>query len=54
MKITTLNARLPEYLPGVTGHRDRYDLVFNAQGKAPYVLAGVMALQSLPAWSLTC
>jgi hypothetical protein len=21
------------------GHRDRYDLVFNAQGKAPYVLA---------------
>ncbi|MCU6216329.1 DUF3999 domain-containing protein [Enterobacter bugandensis] len=39
VKITTLNARLPEYLPGVTGHRDRYDLVFNAQGKAPYVLA---------------
>ncbi|GJL41349.1 TPA: DUF3999 domain-containing protein [Enterobacter chengduensis] len=39
VKITTLNARLPEYLPGVTGHRDRYDLVFNAQGKAPFVLA---------------
>lgn len=39
VKITTLNARLPEYLPSVTGHRDRYDLVFNAQGKAPYVLA---------------
>lgn len=30
---------MPEYLPSVTGHRDRYDLVFNAQGKAPYVLA---------------
>ncbi|MCG7801660.1 DUF3999 domain-containing protein [Enterobacter asburiae] len=39
VKITTLNARLPKYLPSVTGHRDRYDLVFNAQGKAPYVLA---------------
>ncbi|UYM57115.1 MULTISPECIES: DUF3999 domain-containing protein [Leclercia] len=39
VKITTLNARLPEYLPSVMGHRDRYDLVFNAQGKAPYVLA---------------
>ncbi|KLW90747.1 hypothetical protein SP99_00948 [Enterobacter sp. BIDMC92] len=39
VKITTLNARLPENLPVVTGHRDRYDLVFNAQGKAPYVLA---------------
>lgn len=39
VKITTLNARLPEYLPSVTGHRDRYDLVFNAQGKAPFVLA---------------
>ncbi|MDE4081597.1 MULTISPECIES: DUF3999 family protein [Enterobacter cloacae complex] len=39
VKITTLNARLPEYLPGVIGHRDRYDLVFNAQGKAPYLLA---------------
>lgn len=39
VKITTLNARLPEYLPGIIGHRDRYDLVFNAQGKAPYLLA---------------
>ncbi len=39
VKIATLNARLPEYLPSVTGHLDRYDLVFNAQGKAPYVLA---------------
>ncbi|MBE4853931.1 DUF3999 domain-containing protein [Enterobacter cloacae complex sp. P40RS] len=39
VKITTLNARLPEYLPGVIGYRDRYDLVFNAQGKAPYLLA---------------
>lgn len=39
VKITTLNVRLPENLPVVTGHRDRYDLVFNAQGKAPYVLA---------------
>ncbi|WP_436907183.1 DUF3999 family protein [Enterobacter kobei] len=39
VKITTLNARLPEYLPNVIGHRDRVDLVFNAQGKAPYVLA---------------
>jgi len=39
VKITTLNARLPEYLPGVMGHRDRYELVFNAQGKPPYMLA---------------
>ncbi|HDS6853525.1 TPA: DUF3999 domain-containing protein [Enterobacter cancerogenus] len=39
IKITTLNARLPEKLPDVIGHRDRVDLVFNAQGKAPYVLA---------------
>lgn len=39
IKITTLNARLPETLPQVTGYRDRYDLVFNAQGKAPYLLA---------------
>lgn len=34
VKIKTLNARLPENLPGVTGQRVRYDLVFNAQGKA--------------------
>ena len=39
VKIKTLNARLPENLPGVTGQRVRYDLVFNAQGKGPYLLA---------------
>lgn len=39
VKLSALNARLPETLPRVTGHRDRYELVFNAQGKAPYLLA---------------
>ena len=39
VKIKTLNARLPENLPGVIGQRVRYDLVFNAQGKGPYLLA---------------
>ncbi|WP_336221018.1 DUF3999 domain-containing protein [Citrobacter amalonaticus] len=39
VKLSALNARLPETLPRVIGHRDRYDLVFNAQGKAPYLLA---------------
>ncbi len=39
VKINALNARLPENLPGVTGQRVRYDLVFNAQGKGPYLLA---------------
>ncbi len=39
VKIKTFNARLPENLPGVIGQRVRYDLVFNAQGKGPYLLA---------------
>lgn len=39
VKINALNARLPENLPGVTGQRVRYDLVFNAQGRGPYLLA---------------
>ncbi|MBE4966863.1 DUF3999 domain-containing protein [Enterobacter cloacae complex sp. P24RS] len=39
VKINALNARLPQNLPGVTGQRVRYDLVFNAQGKGPYLLA---------------
>ncbi|KZR30537.1 DUF3999 domain-containing protein [Enterobacter genomosp. S] len=39
VKINALNARLPQNLPGVTGQRVRYDLVFNAQGRGPYLLA---------------
>lgn len=39
VKITALNARIPENLPRVMGNRDRYELIFNAQGKAPYLLA---------------
>jgi hypothetical protein len=54
VKITTLNARLPEYLPSVTGHRDRYDLVFNAQGKRRTCSPGATAPQSLHRWNLTC
>lgn len=38
VKITTLNARLPESLPRVVGNRASYELVFNAQGKAPWLL----------------
>lgn len=39
IKITTLSARMPEPLPRVVGNRDSYELVFNAQGKAPWLLA---------------
>lgn len=39
VRMTTINARLPETLPEVTGGRDSYQLVFNAQGKGPYLLA---------------
>ncbi|CBG87229.1 DUF3999 domain-containing protein [Citrobacter rodentium] len=39
VRITTINARLPETLPAVSGARDSYQLVFNAQGKGPYMLA---------------
>ncbi|NUL38890.1 DUF3999 family protein [Kosakonia sacchari] len=39
VRITTLDARLPEALPQVTGSRDRQSLVFNAQGKGPFMLA---------------
>lgn len=38
VRITTINARLPETLPAVSGARDSYQLVFNAQGKGPYML----------------
>jgi len=39
IQLTTINARLPESLPTVTGMRDRYQLVFNAQGAGPFMLA---------------
>lgn len=39
IRMTSVNSRLPEVLPDVTGERDSYQLTFNAQGKAPYLLA---------------
>jgi hypothetical protein len=39
VRLTTVNAHLPETLPEISGRRDRLTMVFNAQGKAPYMLA---------------
>jgi hypothetical protein len=39
IRLTTVNAHLPETLPDISGRRDQLTLVFNAQGKAPYLLA---------------
>ncbi|HFL8549878.1 TPA: DUF3999 family protein, partial [Escherichia coli] len=39
VRIRTINARLPEALPALSGARDSYQLVFNTQGKGPYMLA---------------
>ncbi|SQB21689.1 Uncharacterised protein [Citrobacter koseri] len=39
IRMTTINARLPETLPALSGARDSYQLVFNTQGKGPYMLA---------------
>lgn len=39
IKMTPVNARMPENLPTLSGVRDRYQLVFNSQGKGPYMLA---------------
>lgn len=39
VRMTTINARLPERLPVLSGARDSYQLVFNTQGKGPYMLA---------------
>lgn len=39
VRMTTINARLPERLPALSGARDSYQLVFNTQGKGPYMLA---------------
>lgn len=39
IRITTVDAHLPETLPGVTGAREAKVLIFNAQGKGPYMLA---------------
>ena len=39
VRITTINARLPTSLPAISGARDKYQLVFNTQGKGPYMLA---------------
>lgn len=39
VRMTTINARLPERLPELSGMRDSYQLVFNTQGKGPYMLA---------------
>jgi len=39
VRMMTINARLPETLPELSGARDSYQLVFNTQGKGPYMLA---------------
>ncbi|MFC3189647.1 DUF3999 domain-containing protein [Pseudocitrobacter faecalis] len=39
IRITTVDAHLPQTLPRVTGEREAKVLVFNAQGKGPYMLA---------------
>lgn len=39
VRMTTINARLPKMLPALSGARDSYELVFNTQGKGPYMLA---------------
>lgn len=39
VRLTTLDARLPDTLPDISGSRDRLALVFNAQGKGPFMLA---------------
>ncbi|MEB4675137.1 DUF3999 domain-containing protein [Enterobacteriaceae bacterium G50] len=39
IRITTVDAHLPQTLPRVTGAREAKVLVFNAQGKGPYMLA---------------
>ncbi|MEG1211206.1 MAG: DUF3999 domain-containing protein [Leclercia sp.] len=39
VRMITINARLPETLPELSGARDSYQLVFNTQGKGPYMLA---------------
>ncbi|MDF7680194.1 DUF3999 domain-containing protein [Enterobacteriaceae bacterium ESL0689] len=39
VRMTTINAKLPEVLPVLSGERNSYQLVFNTQGKGPYMLA---------------
>lgn len=39
IRISALNAHIPDTLPEVTGQRDSQTLVFNAQGKGPFMLA---------------
>ncbi|WBT57292.1 DUF3999 domain-containing protein [Kosakonia oryzendophytica] len=38
VRIVTLDARLPASLPQVNGSRDRQTVLFNAQGKGPFML----------------
>ncbi|MCU6669106.1 DUF3999 domain-containing protein [Enterobacteriaceae bacterium H4N4] len=39
VRMIPVNARLPQTLPALSGVRDSYQLIFNAQGKGPYMLA---------------
>ncbi len=39
VRLVTLDARLPASLPQVNGSRDRQTVLFNAQGKGPFMLA---------------
>ncbi|AVR03084.1 DUF3999 family protein [Pluralibacter gergoviae] len=51
IRMVPISARLPAVLPKVLGLRDGYQLIFNAQGKGPYILAwgnGAARPASLP------
>lgn len=51
VRLRAVSGRLPDALPAVSGLRDGYQLIFNAQGKGPYILAwgnGAARQASLP------
>lgn len=39
IRLTTINAHLPDALPQVSGLRESLNLIFNAQGSGPFILA---------------
>ncbi|MEF9887413.1 DUF3999 domain-containing protein [Citrobacter sp.] len=39
VRMTTIQARLPDTLPVMRGERDSYKVIFNAQGQSPFILA---------------
>ncbi|EMM6763291.1 DUF3999 domain-containing protein [Pluralibacter gergoviae] len=51
VRLMPVSGRFPDALPAVSGLRDGYQLIFNAQGKGPYILAwgnGAARPASLP------